>query len=258
MNQHDKPDQSFDTLANKFESNIYGSTKGRLRHELLLHYLQTRVPLDEKRYSVLDVGGGTGVMSRALVDLGHTVTLSDISSEVLAIARPKFAENEAIQFVLGDIMSLANEQQYDLLVCHAVLEWLQAPLTVIDKLLALVKPGGYLSLSFFNKDAQRFGNLLYGNFDYVAGGMRVKNQVRLSPNNALEPQIVLNKLSTLPAEIIHQAGIRCIHDYLKQPDMQQSHYQQLKQMEITYSSQHPYLWLGKYFHIILRKPHLIP
>jgi S-adenosylmethionine-dependent methyltransferase len=255
MNQHDKPDQNFDTIANKFETNIYGSTKGQLRHELLLHYLQTHLPLDEKKYSVLDVGGGTGVMSRALVDLGHSVTLSDISSEVLHIARQKFSEDDDdIQFVQGDILSLANKQQYELLVCHAVLEWLQAPLTMLDKLLALVKPEGYLSLSFFNKDAQRFGNLLYGNFDYVAGGMRVKNQVRLSPNNALEPQVVLDKLSTLPADIIHQAGIRCIHDYLKQPDMQQSHYQQLKQMEITYGSQQPYMWLGKYFHIILRKP----
>jgi S-adenosylmethionine-dependent methyltransferase len=253
MNEHNKPDQSFDTIANKFESNIYGSTKGQLRHDLLLHYLDSQLFTKEAGLHILDVGGGTGVMSRSLVDRGHSVVLSDISKDAIHIAKDKFKAKENIEFVHCDLNSLTNVYSSDLVVCHAVLEWLQAPLDTLSKLIDQIRENGYLSLSFFNQDAQRFGNLLYGNFDYVHGGMKVKNRVRLSPNNALVPQSVLSFLAGQPVKIIHKAGIRCFHDYLKNPDMQQSHYQQLKQMEITYGSQEPYLWLGKYFHIILQK-----
>ena len=117
----------------------------------------------------------------------------------------------------------------------------------------MTKVGGYFSLSFFNKDAQTLGNLLYGNFDYVKQGMKVKNQVRLSPNKPLEPRVVLEFLRDQEVTIINMAGIRCFHDYLKDPQMQQTHYEQLKESEITFGDKEPFLWLGKYFHILMRR-----
>jgi S-adenosylmethionine-dependent methyltransferase len=92
--------------------------------------------------------------------------------------------------------------------------------------------------------------MCYGNFDYVEQGMPAKNIVRLSPNHPLQPKEVLDWLAALPLVIKQQAGIRCFHDYLKQNAQQISHYQQLKQLEIQYGRQQPYMWLGKYFHII--------
>ena len=81
------------------------------------------------------------------------------------------------------------------------------------KLVDLVKPGGHLSLSFFNHDAQLFGNMLYGNFNYVEQGMTTKNIVRLSPQNPQKPKVILSQLETLQVNILKQAGIRCFHDY---------------------------------------------
>jgi len=250
---NDRQDQSFDKFADKFEKNIYGSTKGRLRHELLVHHLHDCIPLQLMPLDVLDAGGGTGVMTQVMLDLDHKVTLSDISSEVLSLARDKLGENVNLDVQHLDILSLSPKKQYDLVVCHAVLEWLQHPLEVMRKLVDLVKPGGYLSLSFFNHDAQLFGNMLYGNFDYVEQGMMSKNIVRLSPNNPQKPKVILSQLESLAVQIIKQAGIRCFHDYLKQPEKQTSEYEQLKQLEIKYGSTEPYLWLGKYFLIIAQK-----
>jgi S-adenosylmethionine-dependent methyltransferase len=187
------------------------------------------------------------------LDLGHKVTLSDMSSEVLSIAKQRLGDNTNLAIQHTDILSLSNNKQFDLVVCHAVLEWLQDPFEVIDKLVDLVKPGGHLSLSFFNHDAQLFGNMLYGNFDYVEQGMTTKNIVRLSPKNPQKPKVIVSQLETLPVKIIKQAGIRCFHDYLKQPEKQISEYEQLKQLEIQYGSTEPYLWLGKYFLIIAQK-----
>lgn len=251
-------DQSFDKFADKFEKNIYGSTKGRLRHELLVHHLHDYIspdslPFNSLPLDVLDAGGGTGVMTKVLLDLNHRVTLSDISFEVLSLAKNKLGENSNLDIQHKNILSLNNKKQYDLVVCHAVLEWLQDPFEVIRKLVDLVKPGGHLSLSFFNHDAQLFGNMLYGNFDYVDQGMMTKNIVRLSPKNPQKPKAILSHLNTLPVQVVKQAGIRCFHDYLKQPEKQTSDYEQLKRLEIEYGSTEPYLWLGKYFLIISQK-----
>ncbi|MEP1446929.1 MAG: methyltransferase [Paraglaciecola sp.] len=251
--QNDKQDQSFDKFAGKFEKNIYGSTKGRLRHELLIHHLHSAINLRDSSLDILDAGGGTGEMSKEMLDLGHKVTLSDMSSEVLVLAKQKIGENINLDIQHTDILSLSSSKQYDLVICHAVLEWLQDPLEVLTKLTDLVKPGGHLSISFFNYDAQLFGNMLYGNFDYVETGMVNKNIVRLSPNNPQKPKVVLSKLAGLPLDVLQMAGIRCFHDYLKQPEKQTSEYQQLKQLEIQYGSIEPYLWLGKYFLIIAQK-----
>ena len=187
--------------------------------------------------------------------MGHRVTLNDLSEDVLEIALQKLPASQNLTIQRGEIQSLSPALKYDLVICHAVLEWLQSPLDVITHLVDKLKPEGYLSLSFFNKDAHRFGNLLYGNFDYVKADLKNKNTVRLNPNNSVEPKAVLVHLQCLPVNLVHRAGIRCIHDYMKHPDMQISHYQQVKEMEITYGTKEPYLWLGKYFHLIVqRKP----
>jgi S-adenosylmethionine-dependent methyltransferase len=250
---NNKQDQSFDTFADKFEKNIYGSTKGQLRHELLVHYLHDIIPLYGNSLDILDAGGGTGVMTEMMLNLNHRVTLSDISLEVLSLAKNKVGNNINLNIQHMDILSLSAEKKYDLVICHAVLEWLRDPFKVLHKLVDLVKPGGHLSLSFFNHDAQLFGNMLYGNFDYVEQGMTSKNIVRLSPNNPQKPKAILSELETLPVKVIKKAGIRCFHDYLKLPEKRVSEYERLKKLEIQYGSVEPYLWLGKYFLIIIQK-----
>jgi S-adenosylmethionine-dependent methyltransferase len=251
--QKNKQDQSFDQFVDKFEKNIYGSTKGRLRHELLIHHLQPYINDADNPLNILDAGGGTGVMTQAMLDLGHKVTLSDMSSEVLVNAKQKLGKHNNLVIQHADILSLSNLKKYDLVICHAVLEWLQDPFEVMAKLVDLIKPGGHISLSFFNYDAQLFGNMLYGNFDYVEQGMKSKNIVRLSPNNPQKPKEVLSHLNAFPVQVLKKAGIRCFHDYLKQIEKQNENYDQLKQLEIQYGSTEPYLWLGKYFLIIAQK-----
>ncbi|WP_026375056.1 methyltransferase domain-containing protein [Aestuariibacter salexigens] len=253
MTSNDKPDQSFDSLTNKFEKNIYGTSKGKLRHELLLHGVSRHLS-DAPGKQVLDAGGGTGIFAQALTELGDvSVTVIDTSAEILERARQQYAHNDALSFIHSPIQSFEAPQQYDIVVCHAVLEWLQQPLCAIDKLVSWLKPGGLLSLSFFNQDAKLFANAVYGNFDYIFAGMQVKNQVRLNPQNPQSPKVILQHLQDSPLEIVYQRGIRCFHDYLRDKTQQQRDYDKLKQLELQYGEQHPYLWLGKYFHIIARR-----
>ena len=245
-----KGDRCFDDIATKFHNNIYGSTKGRLRHQLLFDYLSSEVELTAKPLRVLDAGGGTGMMTESLLAMGHDVTLTDISGESLAFAKHRLSEYSSLTVMHTDILSLPRDEPYDLVICHAVLEWLEQPYPVIEKLMSLLKPKGHISLSFFNYDAQLFGNMCYGNFDYVEKGMQTKNRVRLTPNYPLKPKDVISALECYPVRVQHMAGIRCFHDYMRDLDKQTSQYDALLALERQYGKTDPFMWLGKYFHVI--------
>ena len=66
-------DQSFNGLAEKFNRNIYGTTKGRLRHQLLCDVL-SEVLAEEPAQNIIELGGGTGVMSAFLAGLGRSIS----------------------------------------------------------------------------------------------------------------------------------------------------------------------------------------
>lgn len=117
-----------------------------------------------------------------------------------------------------------------------------------------MRPGAQLSLSFFNRDAALFGNAVYGNFDYIAQGMKIRNQVRLTPQHPLQPKTVIQWVEEQGLAIVAMRGIRCFHDYLRNPEHATSEYQKLYQLERQYNRQEPYLWLGKYFHLWITKP----
>lgn len=246
-------DHGFDGISDKFAKNIYGTTKGQLRHALLCHHLTSLGFVDKAPMQVLDSGCGLGHMAEFFAHAGHDVHGIDISSESITYARQAAVNQHLnIDYTIGSLQSVTR--QYDLIINHAVLEWLHEPYEAINLLLKQVNTGGHLSLSFFNKEALTFGNLVYGNFNYVKSGLKVKKKVRLNPQQPLSVKAVITYLNNLShIEVVHQAGIRCIHDYMRDLEHQTIHYEALLDAEIKYSTQSPYMWLGKYFHIVLRK-----
>ena len=245
-------DGSFNGIANKFDENIYGTTKGQLRHQLLLHFLSSS--LASAHMNVLDLGGGTGMMSVEFAKRGHSVTVFDMSQDALNIAQQRLKDYPNTQYILGELSEIDSHinTQYDFIICHAVLEWLSDPLSALLNMRSLLKVNGQMSLTFFNHDAKVFANLLYANFDYVINGLPVKNTVRLNPHNAQKPQEVLALLDKSEVfETKSSRGIRCFHDYIADKSKITSLYQQLFDMEVKYSDAEPYKWLGKYFHIML-------
>lgn len=252
-------DVSFDAIASKFDKSIYGSTKGKLRHEMLLFNLAKFWQEIPDNAVMLDAGGGTGEFTRELLQYSDDVMLNDISLDTLDLAREKLADllepgtKKQLTLDHGPIQDIKSEKSFDFIACHAVFEWLEHPKDVLQYLLNLLKPGGILSLSFFNRDANLFGNMLYGNFDLINNNMKQKNRLKLASHNPIQPSEVLSWLPKCQVEVLQKAGIRCFHDYLRDKTQQQSHYEQLLKMEKKYCQTEPYLWLGKYFHLVIRK-----
>ena len=244
-------DRLFNGIATKFADNIYGTTKGQLRHLILCDALQpfTQVPL-----SILEVGGGTGVMAAHLAEQGHRITLTDGSKDVLELASANLAAFSNVDIKQQYLQDITDIDAYDLVVCHAVLEWLYKPFDAIRFLYSNLKPGGLLSLSFFNRDAALMANAIYGNFEYIERGLKVKNQVKLNPQNALPAKQVVEFCENSGFHILSKTGVRCFHDYMKDNSHQTSKFDQLVSVERQYNQTEPFLWLGKYFHLMLQKP----
>lgn len=255
-------DHNFDPIADKFVKNIYGSEKGQIRKEVVWRELEHCLQLINKpKLRVLDAGGGFGYFSQKLAAMGHEVVLCDISENLLSVAKQQLAgqKHQAnVQIVHCAIQELPKyvEGQFDLILNHAVLEWLVDPELVLKQLANWLKEDGLLSLMFYNKEAQRFFNLVSGNFDFVKKGMPRKKVVRLSPTNPILEGQVVSWLAELNMQVIQKVGVRVISDYLKPNEVlaaQSDSFEQLLEMEKKYSKIEPYASLGRYIHLIAKK-----
>src|SRR5918997_868429 len=85
-------DQDFDAVAESFEGDIYGSSKGRVRLSVLWEDLLSTIPeLGDGGLSVLDAGGGAGRVALLLAKAGNRVVLADPSREMLSRAERTIA-----------------------------------------------------------------------------------------------------------------------------------------------------------------------
>ncbi|HAT40742.1 MAG TPA: SAM-dependent methyltransferase [Rheinheimera sp.] len=250
-------DRNFDSIAHKFQQNIYATTKGRLREKVLQRDL-SELPLLQAPTRILDVGAGQGQLALWLAAQGHQVHLTDVSAEMLAMAQQAATEQglaARTQFTHAPMQQLLGAvEPSPLVLCHAVLEWLASPQTAIADLWQLTAPGGWLSLMFYNVDAKRFSNIVYGNFNYVLRDLAYKKKVHLSPQNPLDPAQVVLWCQQQGFVLHSKTGVRCFHDYLRDRSEQESEFDKLLEVELRFNRQEPYASLGRYQHLLLQKP----
>lgn len=252
-------DHSFDGLSEKFSHNIYASTKGQIRTTVVWRDLQDALALLPQRpLRILDAGGGFGYFTQKLAAMGHSVTLCDLSADMLALARQQLSEKQLLERVTLIHCSIQDlplhvTGQFDLVMCHAVVEWLDDPKTTVAGLLPFLRPDGVFSLLFYNRDALLFQSLVVGNFDYIRAGLKKKRQQKLTPTNPQKPADVYGWLGEWGMDIECVSGIRIIHDYMRHKDDQQNKFNDLLAMELEYSRQEPYVHLGRYIHVLARR-----
>lgn len=251
-------DQNFDELADRFEHRIYGGIKGRIRLAVLRRdlqrFLHSAAPIGP--LAVLDVGAGLSQLSLALAAEEHEVTINDLSETMLAVARSRAKAQgleQRIHWRLGAFQNLASGAEYDLVLCHAVLEWLADPHKAVASLANLVRPGGVLSLAFYNREAQVFRNLLRGNFKRVRSGVVSGHPGGLTPLCPLSVAEVERWLCEQGFVIEWRSGVRVFHDYVTTASGGNMEESEILDMELEYSHQEPFWRMGRYIHFMCRR-----
>ena len=255
-------DRYFDQLGSHFARKIYSSPKGAIRLAVLTRDLREWLPevvTNGQPLRVLDVGAGLGHMSEWLLQQGHSLTVSDPSAEMLDAARSRLDELSLAPGQTLDYLQLPLQQlsvqsgQHDLIICHAVLEWLADPAAALGHLRSLVRPGGAVSLAFYNRDALIYKNLIKGQFRKLQRNQLAGEGKRsLTPQQPLDPREVNQWIARAGFDCMQQTGVRVFHDYMPEPFKSEADEQQVIEQELLYSRHPAYRHLGRYLHCWLR------
>ena len=133
---------------------------GRLRFQIVAHTLSTSIArLGGGSWRILDAGGGDGGDALPLAVAGHSVTVLDPSGPMLEALKQDAAGagvGDRIAGIKGDIDSIAglDLRDFDLVLCHFVLQYLGDLDGPLAKLVSAVRPGGYLSLIAPNRPGE--------------------------------------------------------------------------------------------------------
>lgn len=261
-------DRNFDDLAPRFARNVYGGLKGELRLAVLRRDFAEFLPAslqqcgdENAALRILDAGGGQGQFGLQLAACGHALTLCDISAEMLKLAQEQASAQGlcAVEFVHGSVQSMTEDvlrgtrEPFDLVLCHSVLEWVADQQGLVRALLPLVRPGGYLSLTFYNRHGMVMKNLLRGKRSPILDNRFVPSAGSLTPTRPLDPQQVLSWLAADHWEIVCHSGIRVFHDLLLTPEGRAMPEPELVALELELSRQDPYRALGRYQHVLARR-----
>lgn len=263
MGTNDRPDRNFDDLAAKFQKKVYGGVKGKVRLAILNKDIGEFVPkafrLVDHTFpalNILDAGCGTGPFSLELAKIGHFVTLCDISEKMLEKAKEKIIAHDLIEKVQVchiPILDLPKDTTFDLVLCHAVIDWVDDPHSLISQLIGLLKERGVLSLTFYNLHGMIFKNLLRTNYKKILNKEYTGWPGSLTPTYPREPAQVTAWLRKHRLEILCHSGIRVFHDYILDPNGRERQPETVLNLELAFSRKMPYRDLGRYQHILACK-----
>ncbi|GLQ72838.1 tRNA uridine 5-oxyacetic acid(34) methyltransferase CmoM [Vibrio penaeicida] len=251
-------DRNFDDIAHKFAKNIYGSEKGDIRQTIVWEDLIVALSeLNDEccRLNILDAGGGLGQMSQKIAQRGHNVTLCDLSSEMLKLAKVDIEKHGLLsqyQLVHSPVQEIEQHlhEKVDMVLFHAVMEWLADPKSALETVLKQIKPGGIGSIMFYNHHGLVLKNVICGNIPHILEGMPHRKRFKLQPQKGLKPEEVYQWIEDAGFEICGKSGIRSFHDYIGNMEyMGDYQFEDVLALERQLCRQEPYLSLGRYIHV---------
>jgi SAM-dependent methyltransferase len=210
---------------------------------------------------IVDVGGGTGGFAVPLARAAHTVTVVDASPDALAALLRRAAEAgvpDRIRAVQGDADSLGDlvePGQADLVLCHSVLEVVDAPSDVAAAVATALRHGGAASVVVANRAAAVLARAMGGQLD-VATAALADPAGRAGPRDTLkrrydvESATALLTAAGLTVEEVH--GVRVVAD-LVPGGVAEREQEDLVAFELAAAGRTPYRDVASQLHLLARR-----
>jgi SAM-dependent methyltransferase len=117
------------------------------RRRLVLSFLA-----DRAGGVLLDVGCGPAVMTDVLLARGFEYHGIDLSEQMIAEGRKRFAGHSRVHFQVGDVQALPLEEEaFDVVLCLGVLEYVPDLDRALDEIRRVLRPGGSFVFSMLNR-----------------------------------------------------------------------------------------------------------
>ena len=110
-------------------------------HQLGVGVVDLLAPQPGER--VLDLGCGTGPLTRRIADAGADVVGVDASPAMVGRARAAYPD---LRFDVADATTMAFDRPFDAIFSNAVLHWVRPPEAAVARMFAALRPGGRLVL----------------------------------------------------------------------------------------------------------------
>lgn len=248
-----RSDINFDGKAASFEEWIYGSSRGFIRLSVLWEDLLAEIPmLSHGGLSVLDAGGGAGHVALRMAELGNRVLLCDPSQEMLSRAEESIRQTNLSELVTIEHSTIQELEWagdgFEVITCHAVLEWLADPEATLGHLVRFLREDGRLSLMFYNRNAAVLKQILRGECAGVLRGSKEDGQDREC--TTLSEETVRAWLDALGVKVISKSGIRMFHDHLPDAARSRERLDDLLKVENKLRKQEPFASLGQHVHLV--------
>ncbi|MEV0648644.1 methyltransferase domain-containing protein [Phytomonospora sp. NPDC050363] len=234
------------------------------RNVVVWSVLDAELAAHDKPLTIVDVGGGTGGMAVPLAEAGHHVTVVDTSPNALAGLTRRATEAgvaQRIRAVQGDADALADvvdAESADLVLCHNVLEMVDAPDKAMTSVASVLRPGGAVSVLVANRAAAVLARALGGHLRLAqeilgdADG-RAGTRDTLSRRFELTGITALVEQSGLAIEQVH--GVRVIADLVPGgSDTEGATADALRDFELATAARLPYRDIASQLHLLARRP----
>ena len=147
-------------------------SKGRNEHSWDIQFVAEQIRIRKLDYG-LDIGGGIGTFSNAIINLNNNIQSIDVV-DPSELAHLGFVENSKINLIKGYMSDISSEKSYEFitanLVCHHIIsntnkDTFDAQVSFLKHAHTILKPGGVLFVeeniyeSYFLEDIS--GRLIY-------------------------------------------------------------------------------------------------
>ena len=241
-----------------------GLARGGVVWSVLGAELDRRSAAGATGLDVLDLGGGSGVSAVPLAELGHRVTVLDVSADALATLHRRAEEAgvaERVTPLQGEVERLpaaVTSGSYDLVLCHGLLEVVDSPAETLAAVAGALRPGGGASVLAAGRAAAVLARALGGR---LADAIRLATDPdgRSGPADPMLRRFDATELGDLVAaaglrvEAVHGVGV--VADLVPgavlegQPGATEA----LRELEAAVAGRPPYRDVAAQLHLLARR-----
>ncbi len=239
-----------------------------MRRDLTWHNLEGYVKSKRGALRILDAGCGLGDMADFLLGRARSLVLLDFSEKMLERAKKRLwgshsgFKDPRLTFIHGRVEELDSclpEKAFDVILCHTLLEYVEAPRTVLAALVERLVSGGFLSLVTTNcfSEALRLA-ILKNDLPGARRALHQKNHEAAVfdhvPRHTFSLENLVALLDGLGLTIKDRFGIRVFSDYMPEDAFEDpKSYRDLLELEKEASKLPPYSNIARYLHLICQK-----
>lgn len=237
------------------------SAAGRLRYELAQQNLENLHDLS-RSLRVLDAAGGNGMNTEFLLYQGHTVTLLDSDPEMLQQAHQRLADLkllercQLVEGALEGVTELLPVEQFDLILCHHVLEYTDDGLHILKALREVAAWAGELSLITLNPVSEVIRAIVFRQDPTLARSKLtdLNYDAKWFGQATLYPQEQITAWAEQSGWSLQDfRAIRVLADYIPDEELTEARERELVRLEKELAGLEPYRRFGRYIQFCFKK-----